>query len=125
MDIELLREVAAEGVLKHKAGSRERGAGWQVVANKLGCTSQNMEVTSRAVRDHFKSLEKRHKSRMAEEERANKERKRRRSGETFEWLREKTEMNKKMKEEELKQRQEERKSQKEERMLFFNKSNFP
>ena len=36
MDIELLREVAAEGVLKHKAGSRERGAGWQVVANKLG-----------------------------------------------------------------------------------------
>ena len=186
MDIELLREVAAEGVLKHK--SRERGAGWQVVANKLGSTSQNMEVTSRAVRDHFKSLEKRHKSRMAEEEGAsgisveeqteqerlleelveigeeterrveeendtrktvaekergqavemrqialerigetrkrqgkeNKERKRRRSGETFEWLREKTEMNKKMKEEELKQRQEERESQKEERMLFFN-----
>ena len=59
MDIELLREVAAEGVLKHKAGSREREAAWQVAANKLSSTSQNMEVTSRAVRDHFKSLEKR------------------------------------------------------------------
>ena len=70
MDIELLREVAAEGVLKHKVGSKERGVGWQVVANKLGSTSQNVEVTSRVVHDHFKSLEKRHKSRRAEEERA-------------------------------------------------------
>ncbi|XP_028415549.1 UPF0746 protein DDB_G0281095-like [Dendronephthya gigantea] len=185
-DIHLLREIAAEGVLQHKAKSRDRGAGWQLVASKLGSTCENVEVTSRAVRDHFKALEKRHKARMAQEERAsgisveelseqerlleelveineaterraeeeddekktaaekergqalemrqralerigetqkrqgnNKEtRKRRSSGETLEWLREKAEMNKKMREEELKEKQEQQNSMKEERMML-------
>ncbi|CAB4018761.1 Hypothetical predicted protein, partial [Paramuricea clavata] len=184
----LLKEIAAEGVLQHKSKSRERGACWLVVANNLGNNFPNVEVTSRAVRDRYRMLERRHKSKMAEEERAtgisgeeltegnalleeltemneeterrveenniqkkatvekergqalemrkramerigetrkrqlhgndDNEKKRRKSGETFEWLREKAELDKIMKEEELKKRREERVSQREERMMF-------
>ena len=187
-DLLLLKEIAAEGVLQHKSKSRERGACWLVVANNLGNNFPNVEVTSRAVRDRYKMLEKRHKSKMAEEERAtgisgeeltegdalleeltemneeterrveenniqkkataekergqalemrqramerigetrkrqlhgndDHEKKRRKSGETFEWLRQKAELDKTMKEEELKERREERVSQREERMMF-------
>ena len=34
-DLIMLREVAADGLLRHKAGSRERGARWKAVANNL------------------------------------------------------------------------------------------
>jgi hypothetical protein len=34
-DLIMLREVTADGLFRHKAGSRERGAGWQAVANNL------------------------------------------------------------------------------------------
>lgn len=67
-DILLLKEIAAEGVLQHK--SKSRGAGWLVVANNLGSNFPNVEVTSRAVRDRYRMLERTHKSKMAEEERA-------------------------------------------------------
>ncbi|CAB3982192.1 Hypothetical predicted protein, partial [Paramuricea clavata] len=143
-DLLLLKEITAEGVLQHKSKSRERGACW-LVANNLGNNFPNVEVTSRAVRDRYRMLERRHKSKMAEEERAtgisgeeltegdalleelterqlhgndDNEKKRRKSGETFEWLREKAEFDKTMKEEELKERGEERVSQREEKMMF-------
>ena len=56
--------------MQHKSKSRERGAGWLVVANNLGSNFPNVEVTSQAVRDRYRMLERRYKSKMAEEERA-------------------------------------------------------
>jgi hypothetical protein len=66
----MLREVAADGLLRHKAGSPERGAGWQAVANNLSSSfTSGSEVTSRAVRDHFTIIAKRHQAKVAKEER--------------------------------------------------------
>ena len=190
-DVLMLKEVAAEGTLQHKLKSRERGAGWLAVANKLKPSMLAVDITSRSVRDRFGMLARKHKVKMANEENetggggeeltekeilleelidiceetekkvdeeneakkksnerekaqaiemreramesfgttkkralegqenAKPERKRRRSGDTFEWLREKTEMDKKLREEELKEKKEERESQKEERMVLL------
>ena len=68
-DLLLLKEIAGEGVLKHKAKSRERGTSWLNVANKLAPSFPHIEDTSRAVRDRYKTLEKKHKFKNAEEER--------------------------------------------------------
>lgn len=69
-DLIMLREVAADGLLRHKAGSRERGAGWQAVANNLSSSlTSGSEVTSRAVRDHFTIIAKRYQAKVAKEER--------------------------------------------------------
>lgn len=68
-DLLLLKEIAAEGVLQHKAKSRERGTSWLNVANKMAPSFPNVETTSRAVRDRFKTLERKHKFKNAEEER--------------------------------------------------------
>ena len=47
-DVKLLRAVAAEGVfINSRAGSRERGELWQVVASSL--VAQRMPVISRSV----------------------------------------------------------------------------
>lgn len=55
-DLLMLKEVAAEGVLQHKLKSRERGAGWLAVASRLQPSIPNVDVTARAVRDHFGML---------------------------------------------------------------------
>ena len=67
-DLALLKEIAAEGVLVHKQRSRERGMQWQKVADNMSVMGQ--DVTSRAVRDHYKMISKKHRARMAREERA-------------------------------------------------------
>ena len=64
-DLNLLKEVVVEGVLKHKQKSRERGEGWQKVADTLN--SQGFEITSRFARDHSGMLLKKYKARMAKE----------------------------------------------------------
>ena len=66
----MLKEIAAESVLRHKAKSRERGAGWQVVADKITPNFTNIDVTSRAVREPFKYLERKYRLKISAEERA-------------------------------------------------------
>ena len=68
-DVTFLREVAAEGLLIKKEKSRERGAGWQTVANNLNPIFDT-ELTSRSVRDHYNNLSSKHKARLAREMRA-------------------------------------------------------
>ena len=68
-DLMLLKEIAAEGVLTKKEKSRERGSGWQTVADNL-CPVFNIELSSRSVRDHYSMLSRKHKARLAREERA-------------------------------------------------------
>lgn len=68
-DLLLLKEIAGEGVLKHKVKSREKSTSWLNVANKLAPNFPHIEVTSRAVRDRYKTLEKEHKFKNAEEQR--------------------------------------------------------
>ena len=68
-DLTLLKEIAAEGVLTKKEKSRERGSGWQTAAENL-CPVFNIELSSRSVRDHYSMLSRKHKTRLAREERA-------------------------------------------------------
>ena len=64
----LLKEVAAEGVLTHKLRSKERGTLWQTIAIKMNAVGD--EVTSRSVRDHYNTMSKNYRARMAREERS-------------------------------------------------------
>ena len=68
-DLLLLKEIAGDGILKHKAKSRERGTSWLNVANKLVPSFPYVEVTSRAVRDRYNTLAKKHEFKNPEEER--------------------------------------------------------
>lgn len=68
-DLTLLKEIAAEGVLTKKEKSRERGSGWQTVAENL-CPMFKVDLTSRSVRDHYTMVARKHKARLAIEERA-------------------------------------------------------
>ena len=52
-DILLLKEMGGQGIFHYKAGSRERGAVWQVIASNLNCHKDFFEVTARGVRDRF------------------------------------------------------------------------
>lgn len=56
--------------MQHKMKSRERGAAWLYVANRLAPSFPSVEITSRAVRDHFKVIERKRKFNMAEKERS-------------------------------------------------------
>ena len=55
-DIMLLKEMGGQGIFEYKAGSRERGAVWQVIASNLNCHKDLFDVTARGVRDRFKNL---------------------------------------------------------------------
>ncbi|CAB4004198.1 Hypothetical predicted protein [Paramuricea clavata] len=68
-DVTFLREVAAEGLFAKKEKSRERGSGWQTVANNLNPIFDT-ELTPRSVKDHYNSLSKKHRARLAREMRA-------------------------------------------------------
>ena len=60
-DILMMREVAFEGVLQHKSGSKERGQGWQKVADVLN-TLGGFTVNNRGVRDRLTNLMKKFKT---------------------------------------------------------------
>ena len=68
-DLQLLEEIATEGVLTHKQRSKERGAKWQKVADNIS-VSVGHDLTSRAARDHYNMVAKKYRARMAREERA-------------------------------------------------------
>ena len=61
-DLQLLKQIAAEGVLIHKQRSKERGTKWQKVVGH--------DLTSRAARDRYNMVAKKYRARMAREERA-------------------------------------------------------
>ncbi|XP_028403404.1 UPF0746 protein DDB_G0281095-like [Dendronephthya gigantea] len=67
-DLILLKEVAALGVLTHKQRSRERGLGWQSVADNVSTLGQ--AVTLRGVRERYSLAAKKYCAQMAKEERA-------------------------------------------------------
>ena len=67
-DLILLKEIAAEGVMSQRQRSREHGTQWQKFAGNISALGQ--EVTSRAVRDHYNVMAKKHRARMAREERS-------------------------------------------------------
>ena len=57
-------------MLHHKLKSREWGAGWLFIAKKLQPSFPGIEVTARAVREHYVVLERKNKNKMAQEKRA-------------------------------------------------------
>ena len=72
----LLKEMGGQGIFQniyiniyiiHKAGSRERGAVWQVIASNLNCHKDLFDVTARGVRDRFTLLSRRYKSKTTQE----------------------------------------------------------
>ena len=65
-DLTMLKEVAAEGVLTNKVGSRERGAAWQNVAISL-TTIHGFGVTARSLRDRHNILSKKLKAKLGKE----------------------------------------------------------
>ena len=68
-DLQLLKQIAAEGVLTHKQRSKERGTKWQKLADNIS-VSVGHDITSRAARDRYNMLAKKYRARMAREERA-------------------------------------------------------
>ena len=69
-DLLLLKEIAAEGVFKHKHLSRERGSAWQTVSDSLNGYKEGgfKELSARSVRDRYTVLQKKHKAKAAAEE---------------------------------------------------------
>ena len=65
----ILKKGPAEGVFMQKQKSGVRGVGWQTVADHLN-SLLGFEITGRSVRYHFCMLAKKHRARMAREERA-------------------------------------------------------
>ncbi|XP_078382732.1 uncharacterized protein LOC144665364 [Oculina patagonica] len=66
-DVMLLKEMGGQGIFHYKAGSRERGAVWQVIASNLNCHKDLFDVTARGVRDRFTLLSRRYKSKTSRE----------------------------------------------------------
>ena len=68
-DLIMLREMAAEGVMHQKPRSKDKGAIWQKVVDNLNPLPE-FEVSSRSVWDRFNILAKKHKVKMAKQERS-------------------------------------------------------
>ena len=66
-DIFLMRQMGAEGIFQYKAGSRERGNVWQVIANNLNQHAQGFEVTAHSVRDRFNTISRKHSIKTSKE----------------------------------------------------------
>ena len=62
-DVVMMREVLGCSVLTHKAGSKERGQGWQKVAETLN-TVEGFQVISRGVRDRILTLQRKQKAKV-------------------------------------------------------------
>ncbi|CAB3990784.1 Hypothetical predicted protein [Paramuricea clavata] len=70
-DILLCREILVKEPYKFKHGSREKGHCWNTIADNLkSMGGEKFIVDQRSVRDRFSKLEKHHKRKMAEEEKA-------------------------------------------------------
>jgi hypothetical protein len=69
MDLELLKEIADEGVMHQKPKSKEKGSAWQKVVDNINFLP-GYEVSCRSVRDRYNNLAKKHKIRMGKEERS-------------------------------------------------------
>ena len=59
--------MGGQGIFHYKAGSRERGAVWQVIASNLNCHKDLFEVTARGVRDRLTLFSRRYKSKSSRE----------------------------------------------------------
>ena len=66
-DTLMMREVAFNGLLLHKPGSKERGQGWQQVANRLSTEEGFLTITQRGVRERLTNIMKKHKTKMNRE----------------------------------------------------------
>ena len=53
----LMREMGAPGIFHYKAGSRERGNVWQIIADNFN-QHEGFEVTARSVQDRFNTIQK-------------------------------------------------------------------
>lgn len=70
-DTLMMREMAAQGIFQFKAGSRERGKVWEVIAKNLNKNRDLFKAaTARGVRDRFTLILRRHKAKNADELRA-------------------------------------------------------
>eukprot|EP00794_Sanderia_malayensis_P002776 gene2776-3212_t len=70
-DVMLCWEILVVEPFGAKRGSRERGQAWEKIANNLNSMEHpKFIVDQRAVRDHFLKMERAHKRKMAQEERA-------------------------------------------------------
>ncbi len=70
-DLSLLKEIAAEGVLTTKEKSRERGSGWQTVAENL-CPVFKADLTSSSVRDPLLHIGQETKSKAGQRGKSNR-----------------------------------------------------
>ena len=68
-DLQLLKQIATEGVLTHKQRSKQRGTKRQKVADNIS-VSVGHDLTSGAARDRYNMVAKKYRARMAREERA-------------------------------------------------------
>ncbi|XP_028411545.1 UPF0746 protein DDB_G0281095-like [Dendronephthya gigantea] len=66
-DKTLLKEMAAEGVMRKKPKSRDRGTSWEKVVSNLN-SSAEFEVSQKSLRDRYKLLAKKYKNKMRKEE---------------------------------------------------------
>ena len=67
-DLDLLIEVAVEGDLKQRQKSRDRGSGWQKVADNLN--SLGFEITACSASDYFGMVFNKYKAKIAKEKRS-------------------------------------------------------
>ena len=65
-DLEMMKEMAANGIFSYKSGSRERGQLWQTIATHLNLLDGSL-VTKRSVRDRFTTLMRKYKAKMNQE----------------------------------------------------------
>ena len=70
-DLIFLREVITEEPYNYKLGSKERGAAWTTIAERLNSlTSHGFRVTQRSVRERFDKLMKEYEKMEQDESRA-------------------------------------------------------
>ena len=65
-DLEMMKEMAANGIFSYKSGSRERGQLLQTIVTHLD-SLYGFLVTKRSVRDRFTTLMRKYKARMNKE----------------------------------------------------------
>ena len=66
-DLQLLKQIAAEGVPTLKQRSKERGTKWKKVADNIS-VSVGHDLTSRAARDRYNMVAKKYRARITREE---------------------------------------------------------
>ena len=59
----MMKEVLGASILKHQASSKERGQGWQKVAETLN-TIERFQVTGWGVKDRILTLQRKQKAKL-------------------------------------------------------------